>query len=276
MQDISLTAVDLTPAIGTEIRMDRAALVSGVAGKQLRRILEQRGVLVFKKVALTNAEQLAVGASIGTIAKQLGDEVMKVTLDPNEPGTTGNIEYLKGSFYWHIDGATYTQPNLASLLTARKLSETGGVTSFANTYNAWESLPDEEKASLEKLRVKHSLEAGLRYVVPEPSYPELMAWRKYSPLIHPLVWTHKDGRKSLILGSSCESVVGMDIDEGQALLCRLRDWTTRPENVYTHAWDVGDLVIWDNTGTMHKVTPYPTDSGRMMSRVTLEGEELVA
>ncbi len=111
MAEIPHTAIDLTPVIGTEIRMDRKDLVSGIAGKQLRNILQQRGVLVFKEVHLDDDEQLAVAASFGTIALQLGDKIMKVTLDPNEPGTTGNVDYLKGSFFWHIDGATYTAPD---------------------------------------------------------------------------------------------------------------------------------------------------------------------
>jgi alpha-ketoglutarate-dependent taurine dioxygenase len=276
MSTAPLEVIDLTPVIGAEIRMDRKDLVSGVAGQQLRAILQQRGVLVFKEVNLDDDEQLAVAASIGTIAKQLGDRIMKVTLDPNEPGTTGNVDYLKGSFFWHIDGATYTSPNFASLLTGRRLSATGGETQFASTYAAYDSLSDEEKASLEGVRVSHSLEAGMRYVTPEPSYAQLMAWREYPPRTHPLVWTHKDGRKSLLLGNTCAMVEDMDYLEGQALLCKLRDWATRPGNVYSHKWSVGDLVIWDNTGTMHRVTHFDENSGRLMRRVTLEGEEAVA
>ena len=57
---------------------------------------------------------------------------------------------------------------------------------------------------------------------------------------------------------------------------RLRDWATHPQFVYRHKWSVGDLVVWDNTGTMHRVLPYDPRSGRLLKRTKLEGEESLA
>jgi alpha-ketoglutarate-dependent taurine dioxygenase len=92
----------------------------------------------------------------------------------------------------------------------------------------------------------------------------------------PLVWKHLSGRKSLLLGNSAHHVVGMDPLEGKGLLIRLRDWATQPEFVYSHTWKVGDLVMWDNTGSLHRVIPYEVDSKRMLHRTKLEGEEPIA
>ena len=60
------------------------------------------------------------------------------------------------------------------------------------------------------------------------------------------------------------------------LLVRLREWATQPQFVYRHTWSVGDLVIWDNTGTMHRATPYDPASGRLLQRTKLAGEESFA
>jgi alpha-ketoglutarate-dependent taurine dioxygenase len=79
-----------------------------------------------------------------------------------------------------------------------------------------------------------------------------------------------------VLGATASHIEGMSLEEGRALLCRIREWTTQPQFVYQHHWHVGDLVIWDNTGVMHRVQPYPLDSGRMMHRTTLVGEEALA
>jgi alpha-ketoglutarate-dependent taurine dioxygenase len=87
------------------------------------------------------------------------------------------------------------------------------------------------------------------------------------------VWTHQSGRKSLLLGATADYVVGMPVEESRALLARLRDWCTQPQYVYRHEWQLGDLLIWDNTGTMHRVLPYADDSGRLMHRTILAGEE---
>jgi alpha-ketoglutarate-dependent taurine dioxygenase len=77
----------------------------------------------------------------------------------------------------------------------------------------------------------------------------------------------------LVLGTSCDHVVGMELDESRALLDRLVAWTTRPERVYRHVWSVGDTVIWDNRGVAHRATPYGADSGREMLRTTVLGDE---
>jgi alpha-ketoglutarate-dependent taurine dioxygenase len=56
----------------------------------------------------------------------------------------------------------------------------------------------------------------------------------------------------------------------------MQEWATQPQFVYRHYWTVGDMIIWDNTGVMHRVEPYRADSGRLLSRTTLVGEEPVA
>jgi alpha-ketoglutarate-dependent taurine dioxygenase len=89
----------------------------------------------------------------------------------------------------------------------------------------------------------------------------------------PLVWTHKSGRKSLVLGATARHITDIDYTRSAELLVRLRDWATQPQFTYRHKWTVGDLVIWDNTGTMHRATPYDPTSGRLLQRTKLEGEE---
>ena len=85
-------------------------------------------------------------------------------------------------------------------------------------------------------------EHGMLTVSPNATETERQRWRHSPPRVHPLVWTHKDGRKSLLLGNTCAQVEDMDYLEGQALLCKLRDWATRPGNVYSHTWSVGDRI----------------------------------
>ena len=87
------------------------------------------------------------------------------------------------------------------------------------------------------------------------------------------MWTHRSGRQSLVLGASADYVVGMDLDEGRALLAELLDRATQPGLVYSHRWSVGDTVIWDNNGVLHRAAPYDPDSPREMLRTTVLGDE---
>jgi alpha-ketoglutarate-dependent taurine dioxygenase len=272
MTAATLAARDLTPRIAAEIRADKEALLSGVHAGAIRELLERRGVLVFPQIGFTDDEQVAFTETLGTLAtERSGEQVYSVTLD-----TTVNkrADYLKGSLYWHIDGTMNEVPILASLLSSKVLPEDGGGdTEFCNTYAAYEDLSDEDKQQLESLRVMHSAWNTLLYYNPEPDIATLRQMMAIGERKLPLVWTHRSGRKSLILGCTAGHIADMDLKASTEMLVRLRDWATRPEFVYRHKWSVGDLVMWDNTGTMHRARPYDPDSGRMLARTKLAGEE---
>jgi alpha-ketoglutarate-dependent taurine dioxygenase len=108
---------------------------------------------------------------------------------------------------------------------------------------------------------------------PDPSPEQLKDWRSRPPKEHPLVWNHRSGRRSLVLGATASHVVGVDLDEGRALLGELLARATTPERVFRHEWSVGDTVIWDNRGVLHRVLPYDDHSPREMHRTTLVGDE---
>ena len=265
-----LKVVDATPRIGSFVEADKRTLLSGAAAKEIRAILEDRGVIVFPEINFTDQEQVAFTKTLGQIVHEGEGDIYKVTLDPLEnPG----VEYIKGAFYWHIDGTNHKVPLLASLLSARRLAPEGGDTEFCNTYAAYDDLSAEDKQLVDKLQVVHTIEFSQRNINPEPSWEEYERWSAFPSNTLPLVWTHRSGRRSLVLGSTATYVEGMGFREGMALLVRLRDHATQPRYVYRHKWKLGDLVIWDNTGTMHRATPYAMDSGRMMHRTKLHGEE---
>jgi alpha-ketoglutarate-dependent taurine dioxygenase len=267
--------IDLTPNIGTEIKASVETLLSGKYAKQIRELLEQRGALVFRELNFTDEQQKAFTLTLGDLMLQRDKEMINITLDKRQnPELAG---YLKGTFYWHIDMMNYDVPNLATLLSARKLSETGGETEFANTYAAWEGLTEDERREYRGLRVMHSLEASQLMTTPEPSLAELEGWRTNVPSkVQPLVWKHRSGRESLLIGATALYVLDKTPEESRYILTKLRDWATQRQFVYQHQWKPGDLVIWDNTGTMHRALPYPLDSDRLMRRTVLQGEEAVA
>lgn len=267
-----LTAHDLTPRIGSEVALSKADLLGGQYAGELRMLLSQRGVLVVRDAFFDDDEQMVFTKTLGTpMAQNSNEAVIKISMDRKVHAAA---EFMRGNVLWHIDMLSAAVPNFASILSPRILSDEGGETEFANSYAAWEDLPDEEKAEYDGLRVMHSLEASQLMVNPEPTLEKLKLWRGISPSReHPLVWTHETGRKSLVIGASADCVLGKSAEDSRYILTRLRDWATQPHYVYRHEWKPGDLLIWDNTGTMHRVLPFPIESGRLMSRTAIEGEE---
>ena len=273
------------PHIGAIVHVSKEHLLDDETIAVVREGLEERGVLIFPRMKVTDAEQLAftdrLGKRLNYNQKAPGSgaaddkDVYAITLD-KEINT--QPEYVLGTFFWHIDGVTIDQPlPKATLLTARKLSPTGGQTEFASTYAAYKNLPEPEKKAVENLKVIHKMEASMRPVFDQIPEADLARWRGMSAVMtHPLVWTHSSGRKSLVIGSHADSIVDLPIPHGRSQLVRLQEWAAQPDFSYRHEWQEGDLVIWDNCGCMHRVVPYDENSGRRMHRTTIMGEERVA
>jgi alpha-ketoglutarate-dependent taurine dioxygenase len=235
--------------------------------------LEENGVLVFRELHIDDETQILFSKKLDDVGKEepaVPPTIYTVSLDPAKSHTAA---YTRGTFNWHIDGAQDDVPTKATTLSAKALSATGGETEFASTYAAYDDLSDDEKERFERLRILHSFEASQRLVHPDPSPEELARWREKPDKEHPLVWRHRSGRRSLVIGVTADHVVGLDREEGRALLAELLARATAPDRVYRHEWTVGDLVIWDNTGVMHRVEPYDPSSAREMHRTTMSGDE---
>ncbi len=266
-----LKAVAISPLIASRVHLSKADLLSGEHAADLRELLERRGVLVFKEVHFTDAEQIAFTKTMGTFLPEMeGQEIYNITLDQK---LNQKSDYLKGSLYWHADGTMNKMPIGVAVLTSHVLPTWGGNTEFCNTYAAYEHLPDDDKQLIAKLKAMHSAWTSLFYYEPEPSYEKLCEMIRIGEVDLPLVWNHQSGRKSLVLGCTAHHIVGMNATDSTKLLVRLRAWATQPQFVYSHEWSVGDAVMWDNTGTMHRAMPYDPNCGRLLHRTKTAGEE---
>ena len=278
---MSVAEVPLTPHVGVEITgLSGAQLVNQSAADDCLAALDRYGVVVYREVDIADADLVAFSTLLGeVVSNHTGEhehpEIATITLDPTKTDAV-LAWYRQGNFLWHIDGATDELPQKATLLTAREVDDAGGDTEFASTYAAYEALTDADKAEIAELRVIHSFAAAQRRAHGDATESEQAGWDRVPTRVHPLVWTRRDGRKSMLLGATAGEVVDRPTEEGAALLDRLLEWSTRPEFVLRHRWRRGDLVIWDNTGMLHRALPFEPTSPRLMHRTTLVGVEPVA
>ena len=272
-----IVAERVTPSVGAIVRgldIDQILNDETVPAWTLKS-LEEYGVLVFPELGFEDEVQIQFSRKLGVVEK-LGrgsnPEIFRVTLDPAKNPVA---QYLKGTFDWHIDGCTDDIPIMATMLSARAVAESGGETEFASSYGAYDDLSEAEKRLYEGLRVVHTIEATQRRVNPHPTDEEIAAWRQRPAKEHPLVWTHRSGRRSLVLGATTDHVVGMAPGESRSFLDGLLERATMPDRVYRHSWNVGDVVIWDNRGVLHRALRYDADSPRDMHRTTFAGDEAI-
>jgi alpha-ketoglutarate-dependent taurine dioxygenase len=270
-----LTTEQLGPTVGAAVvDIDSERLLHDASLPEwILSALDTHGALVFRGLHIDDATQVAFSMRLGRVVvlgRGENPEIFRVTLDPAKNPAA---EYLRGTFDWHIDGCTDDVPIMATLLSAHAVAESGGETEFASTYAAYDDLSDAEKEHYLSLRVVHTIEASQRLVNSDPTPEEVALWRSRPSKEHPLVWTHQSGRRSLVLGATASHVVGLGPDEGRTLLADLLARATTPERIYRHQWEVGDLVIWDNRGVLHRACRYDAASPRDMHRTTLHGDE---
>ncbi|WP_405182946.1 TauD/TfdA family dioxygenase [Nocardia sp. NBC_01377] len=211
--------------------------------------LDTYGVPLFRELNADDA-QVAFGRRLGELVKfpqYANPEVMEISFDPAK----------------------------ASIMSARVIAAVGGETEFASTYAAYDALTETERQRFAELRVAHSMSGVQSRANPNPTPKQAADWARWPLREYPLVWNHENGRRSLVFGATAAHVVDMDLDEGKALLLDLEQRATAPDRVYRHTWTVGDMVMWDNRGLVHRACEFDRSEPRRMHRTTLAGEEAI-
>ena len=82
-----------------------------------------------------------------------------------------------------------------------------------------------------------------------------------------------NGAEALYIGAHAYGVHGMSQDDGQRLLTDLTEAVTEPNSIYSHAWRVGDVLIWDQRATLHRGRPWPYDEERTLASIVSSAVE---
>lgn len=277
---MNATITPLSESIGVQVDgLTGSDFVTTEAVELCEQLLAKHGVIVYRQAHISDADLVTFSRLLGEVVVASSGrhpdypEISPVTMDPAKSALAG---LRRSTIFWHTDGLMDTVPQKATLLTAREVADDGGDTEFANTYAAFDALPADKKAQYENYRVVHSVAASQLLLNPDPTPEQREQWDRAPSREHPLVWEHRDGRKSLLIGATAGDMVGMDHEQGRVFLDDILEWSTQSQFVLHHQWTVGDLVVWDNTGMLHRAIPYEPTSRRLMHRTTLAGEEAIA
>jgi alpha-ketoglutarate-dependent 2,4-dichlorophenoxyacetate dioxygenase len=176
-----------------------------------------------------------------------------------------------GNRIWHTDASYMPVPVVLGILHAVAVPPAsalgGGQTEFADMRAAYDALPQIMQDEIDGLVAEHDIfwsrgQIGFTNFLPGER-------EKYPPSQQRLVRRHRGSkRNSLYLSAHASHIVGWPVPEGRILLYDLNLHATRPEFVYSHNWQVGDLVIWDNRCTMHRGRPHDDTHARDLRRAT--------
>lgn len=270
-----------------------AAEASGIdisqplAPEQVRAIeaaMDRHAVLVWRQQPLSQDQQIAFAKSFGPLDLGLRKlkggphrfqhaelaDISNVQVDGAVAARThakivGNV----ANQMWHSDSSFQKPRAKYSMLSAVVVPGFGGETEFADLRLAYDALPDWRKKQVEGLEAEH-FALHSRFLLGDTEYSDEQK-ASIPPATWPLVQTDpRSGRKILFVGVHACEVKGMTVAEGRLLLSDLLEHATQREFVYRHHWQVGDLVMWDNTATVHRGRWFDFAERRELRRATTE------
>lgn len=278
----------LNPSIGAEAEgIDLREPLSAAQAEEIHAAMDRYAVLVFHGQPLTDEQHLAFTRALGPVENTSGNNLREAA-DTRLPPLFADVSNLDannqpygqddrrrlfaiGNRLWHSDASFKAIPAKYSLLRALRIPSKGGNTEFAHMGAAYGALDDETKDLIEDLVCEHSQlfsRAAIGFTEFTPEERE-----RFKPVRQRLVRTlPRTGRKSLYLSSHAGTIVGWSLAEARLLLRDLTEHATQREFVYSHQWQVNDLVIWDNRQTMHRGRAFPAGEPRDVRRTTLKGD----
>ncbi|HEX6210534.1 MAG TPA: TauD/TfdA family dioxygenase [Methylomirabilota bacterium] len=276
----------LHPCFGVEIVGVDVARVDDRTFAEIVEAFDEHSVLLFRGQSIGDEAQIAFSRRFGPLETSLRTITSLARVAP-EVSNLANVDaedrlipagdrrnlFNAGNQMWHSDSSFKRVPAHASLLSAREVPPRGGETEFASTRVAYEALPEPTRQRLEGKVAIHSF-AYSRGLIGDGLLPPEHA-AQVPPVPQALVRANpRHGRKAFYVGSHACEIVGMPTDEARRLLRDLLERATRPELVYTHRWQPGDLVMWDNRCVLHRGRPWDeTAHRRVMHRTTVAGQE---
>lgn len=191
--------------------------------------------------------------------------ISNVKLDGKPLGALGDAEAV-----WHADMTYNDRPPKGACLYAKEVPPTGGNTHFANMYAAYEALEPATRERIAKLSCIHDASRNSAGEL-RLGYEDVTDPRQTVGAVHPLVRTHPvTGKPYLMLGRRRNAyVVSLSLQDSEALLDELWTHATQPRFTWAQVWQPGDLVMWDNTCTLHRRDSFDPQSRRMMMRTQI-------
>ena len=273
--------------LGAELRgLDAAKPVGAEEAGALRRALDEHLVLLARRQRLDDPALMAFSRLFGDLdppgpnpyGAPFLPEFPEINVISNvvENGRPiGNLG--AGEAVWHADMTYIDKPPRAALLHALEAPEGQGDTCFANQFAAWAALPETLKARIEGLRCVHDSAHNSAGML-RRGYREVKDVRETPGARQPLVRTDPaTGGKALFLGRRPHAwIVGLEVEESDALLDRLWAHASDPRFVWRHRWRAGDLLVWNNLGVLHRRDAFDAGARRIMHRTQIRGERRIA
>lgn len=276
---MTIQTTPLNPHFGVEVTgISLSDVTAENLFPQIRALFEEHSALLFRAQDVSDEKHQELAQLFGPIEDRNADErkpgqnfeIPKVSNVQEDGTTSGEMDLktlnLKANFLWHSDSTFLPISSLVNILIGRVVTTEGGATELASTRAAWAMMPEELKEKVRGRGIWHRYSHSRRKISPELA--ELPMFRKWPDQHWNAIWENPvNGREALYLASHAFKIDGYDEAESEALLAELTAFCTQPAFVYSHRWNVGDVLLWDQRAVMHRGTPWPYEQPRTLSSI---------
>jgi alpha-ketoglutarate-dependent 2,4-dichlorophenoxyacetate dioxygenase len=247
--------------------------------ESIREMIDIYSFLCFPGQGLNDEHQLAFTKSLGEPEEE--HVMLGQTGEVGYFGTIGNVEedglvrgnedkqtiFGTGNNMWHSDSSFRKVPTYVSIMSAHEVPGEGGATLFASQRAAYSRLSGEKKMEIDGLVAIHDYVFSRTKVHPAAVTPSHAASLPPVPqrVVRRNPRTHE---RSFFVGSHARIIEGWSEAKSRELTEGLEAEATGEEHIYSHQWQVGDFVIWDNRCLIHRGEGFDADKYRRYMRQT--------
>jgi len=255
------------------------------------RALGRYGVLRFPNQALDPARQMAFSARFGSLEinvagafQEPGYPEIMILSNMTEPNGRP-IGARDAGQDWHTDMSYSETIAFANVLYALKVPRRDGQplggTEFANMHAAYDGLPDDLKTRLDGMTVLHDFNKFWDMMLKRPG-----TWRqpltqeqrdRKPPVSHPIFLTHPITGKQVLYANPGYAMRINELPERESddILAFLFDHQLQEKYRYVHRWCEGDVLLWDDIGTLHNAhADYGPDEHRLIKRCQVMADRI--
>ena len=245
--------------------------------------LGRYGVLRFPRQRLTAREQKDFAARFGELEINVASGAYQepglpeVMILSNIVKDGRPIGLADAGQDWHTDMSYSRTIAFANVLYALQVPKRNGkvlgATEFSSMHAAFDGLPEDLKKRLDGMTVLHDFNKFWDKMRNEKGSkrPPLTEAQKNAkpPVSHPIFLRHPiTGRKVLYANPGYSMRINeLPRKESDEVLNFLFEHQLKPEYRYRHEWAEGDLLMWENFGTIHNaIADYGPEEHRLVKR----------
>ena len=262
--------------------IDLSQPLSQAQYKTIEGLLGKHGVLWFSKQTLTSAQLKAFSSTFGTLEVNVANMyqdpgIPEVMILSNKIVDGKPLGLADAGQDWHTDMSYSKMIAFTNVLYGLEIPHRDGKplgnTEFSNMRAAYVALPEDLKQKLDGLTVLHDFNKFWENMRKQPgcTRPPLTEaqLKNKPPVSHPIFLTHPITGEKILYANPGYAMRINELPEKESddILNFLFEHQLQPQFRYRHLWTPGDVLMWDNMGTIHNaVADYAPTEHRFIKR----------